>query len=429
MSVQLLKRLDVDARTAHALMREQILSYGFQEIYSSNSTGDLTTRLLASGVDGVTNNATPQIFTAASGMFSSELVGKYLCLSGTSTSNAGIHPIVSVVNTKTLLVRGGIYGTSFTTDTSVDWRIVDPTHNDGNTEFIFQGLAGTSPLWQARLFMNSTDSGLIRIEVGPAGGYAGGTRLGTGDAIGGSAPTMTLTDSGGSFSANDVGRFITITDATNTSNNGTFLVSSFTSATSIKYQNTSGVVEPLFSGTWAIPGTWTKPASVGKVIEADTSPRWFLSLKNTNIVIWTENSANTAMHRFAYIGAGQTRRPAVDVDFAVASAGTLPTCLKQVATLAPGGARIVDYQAIVFGDSSTNVFAMLPPNPYDLRRDHCEIAVGCSAAGSFEDDRGVLVGVQWISDQIPYRQFVDNGRKFLSLGNGVAVAWDGSLAG
>jgi len=77
------------------------------------------------------------------------------------------------------------------------------------------------------------------------------TQTGTGDTIGGTAPDMTLTDAGASFAAADVGRWITIAGATTGANNGTFLISGYTSATVITYYNASGAAE-AYSGTWTI---------------------------------------------------------------------------------------------------------------------------------------------------------------------------------
>lgn len=87
--------------------------------------------------------------------------------------------------------------------------------------------------------------------------YGAQISTGTGDTIGGTAPDMTLTDAGATFTAQDVGRYITIASATTPANNGTFLISGFTSGTVITYQNAAGVAE-AFSGTWTI----RKPYSI-----------------------------------------------------------------------------------------------------------------------------------------------------------------------
>jgi len=76
---------------------------------------------------------------------------------------------------------------------------------------------------------------------------------GTGDTIGGTAPTMTLTDSAATFTADMVGRNITITGATTPANNGTFPIVGFTSSSVISYTNASGVAE-AFAGDWSVAG-------------------------------------------------------------------------------------------------------------------------------------------------------------------------------
>lgn len=72
---------------------------------------------------------------------------------------------------------------------------------------------------------------------------------GTGDSFAVAAGVVTLTDAGATFTANDVGRFITIAGATSPGNNGTFLIEQFVDANNIKYTNASGVTE-AFAGTW-----------------------------------------------------------------------------------------------------------------------------------------------------------------------------------
>jgi Pectate lyase superfamily protein len=73
--------------------------------------------------------------------------------------------------------------------------------------------------------------------------------VGTGDTIGGVVPNMTLTDPAGLFTADMAGRYVHITGATANGNNGTFLVTAYTSATEITYTNAVGVAE-AFAGTW-----------------------------------------------------------------------------------------------------------------------------------------------------------------------------------
>lgn len=77
------------------------------------------------------------------------------------------------------------------------------------------------------------------------------TSTGTGDNITGTAPDMTLTDAGASFTEADVGRWLTIAGATTGGNNGTFLIAGYTSGTVIDYYNAAGAAE-AYTGTWTI---------------------------------------------------------------------------------------------------------------------------------------------------------------------------------
>ena len=77
-------------------------------------------------------------------------------------------------------------------------------------------------------------------------------RIGTGDTIGGTAPSMTLTDAGAAeFSADMVGLLVIIAGATTPANNGSFRITGFTSATQITYENAAGVAE-AYSGSWTV---------------------------------------------------------------------------------------------------------------------------------------------------------------------------------
>lgn len=74
---------------------------------------------------------------------------------------------------------------------------------------------------------------------------------GTGDTIGGAAPTMTLTDAAAAFTADMVGRTITIAGSTSPANDGAFPIIGYTSPTVISYTNAVGVAE-AFAGTWVV---------------------------------------------------------------------------------------------------------------------------------------------------------------------------------
>lgn len=100
----------------------------------------------------------------------------------------------------------------------------------------------------------------------------GASWAGTGDTIGGTAPNMTLSDAGAVFNATMVGQSITLAGATTGANNGTFLITGYTSPTQITYQNLVGVAE-------AFPGTWTRlgvpDSNVAAVVVDKTATRAF----------------------------------------------------------------------------------------------------------------------------------------------------------
>lgn len=73
---------------------------------------------------------------------------------------------------------------------------------------------------------------------------------GTGDSFAVSAGVVTLTDAGATWTSDDIGDFITIAGSTSPANDGTFLIESVPTGTTLTYTNASGVTE-------AYPGTWT----------------------------------------------------------------------------------------------------------------------------------------------------------------------------
>lgn len=344
------KRVGVDARGFHVLLRE-LLVYGldWSPVYSDPGAGSFG--LLLSGSDGETDTSTPTTFTAASGAFSGAHVGKYLVIGGTGTATAmrGFHRIVAAPSATTLIVASGLYGSTFTTALNLPWRIVDPTLNTDATEFVVQGPAGTaSPQWQAKFYLQALDTDIIRIEVGPWGGYAA--------------------------------------------------------------------------------GVWTMPATAPVQIQHDTTPMWYAFVDNEVVKLATEDNSGLAVFNIGYVGTGTPRRPDVDAHFAIASAGT---DFSTVESIGADDLTQTYYQPIHLSPDSpgtASIFASLPNSPYDLRRDLADVALTCTVGGFEEMDRGTFRGIKAVSDLIGYRTFVDNGRSWLSLGNGYAFAWDGSVS-
>lgn len=78
-----------------------------------------------------------------------------------------------------------------------------------------------------------------------------GTRSGVGDSFTVAAGIVTFVDAAGLLTADLVGKFIRIVGATSTANNGLFKITGYVGATSITWNNASGVTE-AFTGTWTV---------------------------------------------------------------------------------------------------------------------------------------------------------------------------------
>ena len=74
---------------------------------------------------------------------------------------------------------------------------------------------------------------------------------GTGDSFAFAAGLVTLTDAGATWTAADIGRFITIAGSTTPANDGTFLIEDVPTGTTLEYTNASGATE-AYTGAWEI---------------------------------------------------------------------------------------------------------------------------------------------------------------------------------
>ena len=107
------------------------------------------------------------------------------------------------------------------------------------------------------------------------------TISGTGDAL--SAPVVnvvTLTDAGATFTAGMVGKTVTIAGATNAANNGTFVITAAPTGQTLKFVNSSGIVEASFTGTWSIVGE-------NRYVASD---KWTFTTSDEEKINWTLNS-------------------------------------------------------------------------------------------------------------------------------------------
>lgn len=129
----------------------------------------------------------------------------------------------------------------------------------------FQCIGGTIGLQM----LNASQHGMLAnlYNATHSGGtpVASYTQHGTGDTIGGAAPNMTWTDAGAAFTAADVGRYITIQAATTPANNGTFLITAFTSGTQITYTNASGVAEAATNAKWFITSATARTSGLAQL--------------------------------------------------------------------------------------------------------------------------------------------------------------------
>lgn len=352
MPTKIMKRFAMPAREFHLLLREVLVySLGWGSI-DTNPLGVFEAPL-ATGVDGETFATASNRLKSGSAPFLPGHVGLYLTVYGSEFVNNGVYRIIGVPSADEVVVEGGLYGASFVDDINVQFRVVDPTLNAaGANYYVVQGLAGTTPMWQTRIFLTGGVNDTIEFEVGPQGGWAAG---------------------------------------------------------------------------------WTLPVLPGRAVQADATQVWYALIDDTNIRLFTQNNAANGAFEIGYLGAGETRRPANDGNFAVSFGGdptiTPAGAIASVDALDQALATPLTYSALTYGDSvQQNMFTTLPDSVYDLRRDSAKIPLGTEAVGFEDDDRGYLRGFRYITDQIPYRSFVDNGRLLLSLGNGLAVDWDGSLS-
>ncbi len=321
------------------------------------------------------------------------------------------------------------------------------------------------------------------VEVNPLGVFEAPLVTGVDGEVSGSQPNrfrstagpflpghvnMWLTVHGSEFVNNGVYKIIGVPSATEVVLEGGLYGASFVDDTNVEFrvvdptlnaagtnyyvvQGKSGTAAPLWQARLVVQAAvtdtielevapqggwgagWTLPVLNTQQIQADATQTWYVLIDDTHVRMWTQNAAGTGVFRIAYFGAGETRRPTEDTRFVCAFGGT--------PVLGPGGALAdiqclddalttnLSYSAISYGDSvQQNMFTSLPPSQFDLRNDSAKIPIGNNVAGFQEDDRGYLRGLRYISDQVPYRSFVDNGRLILSLGNGLAIEWDGSLS-
>lgn len=193
---------------------------------------------VAQGSTASTTDSETILITSAGYAFSSTDVDSYLTITGFSSPND---------------VRDGIYKIEQVTpaggdDYSVRVNIIAGVHEDGLP-------VGASSLnwylWRGDATYTPTAANVAVLE---GTGYTGaGLNIGTGtgDSITMAGSLATLDDAAANFQTSDVGKYVTISGASNGGNNGKFQITARNSATQIEYTNASGVTETS-AFTWAI---------------------------------------------------------------------------------------------------------------------------------------------------------------------------------
>jgi hypothetical protein len=170
--------------------------------------------------------------------FSAANNGWYITLTGFSAPSAqkdGIYRIRRFV---------GSVGSLYTIE--LDTRV--GVHTDG-----LPAQAGLNwRLWAGNDTYCPTDNTEIAVLAGrgtTGAGLSSGTRSGS-LSISQSGSISTLTDTGASFQASDIGKSITVSGSGG-GNDGTFVITTYLSTTQIQYTNAGGSTQG-FTGTWAI---------------------------------------------------------------------------------------------------------------------------------------------------------------------------------
>lgn len=203
----------------------------------------------------------PLIVTDPLARFTQAMVGDEapIVLRASNDVNKGAWRMVELLSTsKVRIDYDGRPPYGWTPETGIPGRVtISDGLTPGNGAWIMFNAPSPSRL-QVRLV--KTSSTIASIYARPAGQPV----LGVGDSIDATgSPTMTLTDAGGLFRAGMVGRNITISNASNPLNNGTFPITGYVSDNVIQYTNANGVNE-TFAFDWEVDGDPTETS--GKLL-------------------------------------------------------------------------------------------------------------------------------------------------------------------
>lgn len=475
MPTKILKRLNEPARNFHVLLRELLVySLGWGDIEATPLANFETPA--ATGSDGETMASAPNRLRSGSAPFLGAHVGLYLTVYGSEFINNGVYKIIGVPSADEVVVEGGLFGATFVDDLSVQFRVVDPTLNGaGDSEYIVQGLAGSaSPLWQVRIFVTNIVDDTIEFEVGPQGGWVAGftlpalptgaivadttqtwyaliedthIRLFTQNAagtavfqiayIGGAETRRPATDDrfvisfGGSPAVSALGSLASI-DSLDQALGTAITYSALTYGDSVQ-QNmfasiaATGSITTIAKASLVDAETFTLDDGVNTptVFEFDVPPD---GVTGGNVVVDISGDTTDDDVRDTIIAA-INGVAALDITAGNGGAATVTLINDRGGTAGNTiSSETVVNVGFILTDMTGGLDLPLGDSVFDIRRDSAKIPLGTEAGGFEEEDRGYLRGFRYISDQIAYRSFVDNGRLVLSLGNGLAIEWDGSLS-
>jgi hypothetical protein len=176
----------------------------------------------SSGIGDLFSGSAPNItFRDAAGNFDASLVGRWISISGATTSaNNGLFQIVGAPTPTTLTVFNG--------------------------NAVAETFPGTYQFYAEAPFFADTLPTLT-------GAISSVLATSTGDSFTkvGSGVDVRLADSSALFTGSMVGKHVRITGATSPGNNGIFLIRSQPSSTIVEYENPDAVTE-AFTGTWQV---------------------------------------------------------------------------------------------------------------------------------------------------------------------------------
>ena len=318
-----------------------------------------------------------------------------------------------------------------TTSANITWVVFDPSISPpvfGNY-FVIENPVVGQPKWQAlctvgagcvewmfaplgptiavsyRYYMKSALDLMFGVSSPDQGWFytwvENGELTGIGDAIGGAAPSMTLTDAAGAFTSADIGRSLTLTGSMTAANNGTFTITGVTPGTIVTYTNANGIAE-TFSGIYNV---------------TSRTALWLGSLQPLH----ASGVSGTPQDTCCAAIFGSTTGDIENVSRVTSTPNNL--CIGEImasdfSTMTP----VYFAQKRLFSgtDVCSNVFPALNART-GVADDYDVIAV--TVSGDYEQTvRGVVPGVRMLNDGLENRTLISDGSTYV-VQNGIGSMW------